>query len=114
MARQRKTWSEMTAVSSRSANWILKNFGFVLFLGVVLLAYIANSRYAQRNIRYIETMREELKEQRRVYNALNAEVMNSSKKAEIAKIVAPLGLKPSNVAPKKIIVKDIATYEKEE
>ena len=107
------TWRELTAVSTMSANWILKNLGFVLFLAFILLIYIANSRYAQRNIREIEALQEEIKNQRRIYNALNAEVMNSSKKAEIAKIVAPLNIKPSNVAPKKIVVKDIETYGKE-
>lgn len=114
MARKKKTsWAEMTAVSSKSANWILKNIGFVLFLGFIVLTYIANSRYAQKNIREIEILQDQLKNQRRVYNALNAEVMNASKKKEIAEKVAPLGLKPSNVAPKKIVVENIEEYGKE-
>ncbi|MEM8527219.1 MAG: FtsL-like putative cell division protein [Bacteroidota bacterium] len=114
MARKKKTsWAEMTAVTSMSANWVLKNIGFVLFLGFIVLTYIANSRYAQKNIREIEILQDQLKNQRRVYNALNAEVMNASKKEEIAEKVAPLGLKPSNVAPKKIVVESIENYGKE-
>ncbi|MEM9888913.1 MAG: FtsL-like putative cell division protein [Bacteroidota bacterium] len=107
------SWRELTAVSTLSANWILRNIGFVLFLGFIALTYIANSRYAQATIREIESLQKEIKDQRRVYNALNAEVMNSSKKGEIAKIVAPLNIKPSSVAPQKIVVEDIETYGKE-
>ncbi|MEM0992982.1 MAG: FtsL-like putative cell division protein [Bacteroidota bacterium] len=107
------SWKEFTAVSTMSANWILRNIGFVLFLGFMLLTYIANSRYAQRSIREIEALQQDIKDQRRIYNALNAEVMNSSKKGEIAKIVAPLNIKPSNVAPQKIVVENIENYGKE-
>ena len=42
----------------------------MLFLGLVLLTYIANARYAQRNIREIEAMQDDMKEYHRVYNAL--------------------------------------------
>lgn len=107
MAKQKRqqTWAEMTAVSSKSAAWILKNLVFVLFLGLVAMIYIANAHYAQRTVRDIKILQEELKEKRRIHNALNAEVMHKSKKAEIAGAVEHLGIKPSNQAPKKIIVK---------
>lgn len=100
-----QTFAEMTAVSSKSAAWVLKNLPFVLFLGFLAVIYIANNHYAQHSIREIRTQQQELKELRRVYNALNAEVMYDSKKTEIAKSVKGLGLAPSKTAPKKIIIK---------
>ena len=102
---KRQTFAEMTAVSSKSAAWVLKNLPFVLFLGFLATIYIANTHYAQHTIREIRAQQQGLKELRRVYNALNAEVMYDSKKTEIAKSVSTLGLAPSKTAPKKIIVK---------
>jgi type III secretory pathway component EscU len=107
MAKNRiQTLIEMTAVTSKSANWVLGNFLFVLFLGFVAVIYIANSRYAERNIREIQQLQLDLKELRREYNALNTEVMQKSRRSEIAKKVEPMGLKPSNIAPKKIVVEE--------
>ncbi|MEM9991018.1 MAG: FtsL-like putative cell division protein, partial [Bacteroidota bacterium] len=93
-----------TAVSSKSAAWVLKNLPFVLFLGFLAIIYIANTHYAQRTVREIRVHQQGLRELRRVYNALNAEVMYYSKKSEIAKSVKGLGLAPSKTAPKKIII----------
>lgn len=101
---RRQTFAEMTAVSSKSAAWVLTNLPFVLFLGFLAIIYIANNHYARHTIREIRTHQEDLKEMRRVYNALNAEVMYDSKKSEITKSVRGLGLAPSKTAPKKIIV----------
>ncbi len=100
----------MLAIGSRSAQWILKNIAFVLFLSLMVLVDIANARYAQRTIRDIEVLKQTVKEQGHTYNALSTEIMNSSKKSEIARRVEPLSLKPSNKAPKKIVVQDIETY----
>ncbi len=110
----RPTFAEMTAVSSKSAAWVLKNLPFVLFLGFLATIYIANNHYARHTVREIRAQQQDLKEMRRVYNALNAEVMYNSKKSEIAKSVKGLGLRPSQTAPKKIIVNKDAAYLKEE
>lgn len=105
MAKRRQaTWRELTAVSTNSAAWIIKNLGFVLFLGFVTIVYIANNHYAQRTLREIKVLQEELKEKRRIYNALNAEYMRKSKRSELEQQVKPYGLRPSKQAPKKIIV----------
>lgn len=96
---------EMTAVSSRSAIWLLQNLAFILFLGVIAIVYIANAHYTYRTVRDIKVLQEEIKEKRSMLNALNAELMQKSKKAEIALAVEHLGIKPSNEGPKKIIVK---------
>ncbi|MEM1326813.1 MAG: FtsL-like putative cell division protein [Bacteroidota bacterium] len=107
------SWTEMMAIGSRSAQWILKNIAFVLFLSLMVLVDIANARYGQRTIREIEELKKTVQEQGHTYNALSTEIMNSSKKSEIARRVKPLSLELSNRAPKKIVVKDIETYGKE-
>lgn len=101
---QRQTFSEMLQVSNKSAAWVLKNLPFVLFLGFLAMIYIANNHYAQRSVREIREKQEDLKELRRVFNALNAEVVHESKREEIAESVSGMGLKPSKLAPSKIII----------
>lgn len=96
---------EMTAVSSKSAIWILQNLAFVLFLGAITIIYIANAHYTYRTVRDIKVLQDQIKEKRSMLNALNAELMQKSKKAEVAASVEHLGIKPSNEGPKKIIVK---------
>lgn len=113
MARRKSSWAEMLAIGSWGAQRILKNIGFVLFLSLILLIDIANARYGQRTVREIEELKEVVQEQGHLYNALSKEVMNSSKKSEIARRVEPLNLRPSNEAPRKIVVEDIETYGKE-
>ena len=41
---------------------ILKNLVFVLFLGVLAIVYIANSHFAERNVRQVQTVQKEIKE----------------------------------------------------
>lgn len=102
--KKQQTWAELTAVSTKSANWIIHNVGFVLFLGFVALVYIANNHYAQKTRREITELQEQLEEKRRIYNALSAEVEHRSKKGEVLKRVEGLGLRLGKEAPKKIVV----------
>jgi len=104
MAKKKKSFKEMTAFSSQSAAWILQNLPFVLFLGFLGTIYIANAHYAEKTVREIQTLQTEVKELRRVYNSLQAEIMYASKKSELEKSVEPLGLEISRRAPKKIVV----------
>ncbi len=104
MAKKRKSFSEMTAFSTMSAAWVLQNLPFVLFLGFLGTIYIANAHYAERTVREIQKLQEDVKEQRRIYNSLQAEVMFESKKSELAKSVRPLGLEVSREPTKKIVV----------
>ncbi len=76
-----------------SYNWIVKNVPFFLFLAVLAVVYIYNGHYADKTIRNINKVSNQLKELQYEYKTLKSEVMFRSKQSELAKAVEPLGLK---------------------
>lgn len=84
---------------------ILENLPFIIFLSFLATIYIANSRYAERNIRNIQLLQKEVKELNYEYMSIKSELMQSSMQSEVAKKVAPYGLKELTDKPYKIVVK---------
>ena len=76
-----------------SYKWVVKNLPFFLFLTALAVIYIYNGHYAEKTIRNINKVSIELKELQYEYKTLKSEVMFRSKQSELAKAVAPLGLK---------------------
>jgi len=87
-----------------SYKWIVKNLPFFLFLSALAVVYIYNGHYADKTIRNINKVQNDLKELQFEYKTLKSEVMFRSKQSELAKAVAPLGLKELVVPP--IVIKD--------
>jgi hypothetical protein len=87
-----------------SYKWIVKNLPFFLFLSVLAVVYIYNGHYADKTIRNINKVQNDLKELQFEYKTLKSEVMFRSKQSELAKAVAPLGLKELVIPP--IVIKD--------
>jgi cell division protein FtsL len=87
-----------------SYKWIVKNLPFFLFLSILAIIYIYNGHYADKTIRNINKVQNELKELQYEYKTLKSEVMFRSKESELAKAVAPLGLKELLVPP--IVLRD--------
>ena len=81
---------------------------FVFFLTLLAVIYIGNSYMAEHTIRQIDQTEKDLKELRSEYISGKTELMFRSKQTEVAAAVAPLGLKESTVAPRKIVVKKSA------
>ncbi len=104
MSRAKKSLKDYTALGSISAKLILKNLPFVLFLFFLATIYIANAHYAEKQVRTIQSMQKEVKDLRREYNALKAEMMFKSKETEVAEGVEKLGLRRPSRSPKKIVV----------
>jgi len=73
--------------------WIVKNVPYFLFLSVLAVAYIYNGHYSDNTIKDINKTSKELKELQYQYKSMKSEVMFRSKQSELAKAVAPLGLK---------------------
>ncbi|WP_315824415.1 FtsL-like putative cell division protein [Paraflavitalea speifideaquila] len=71
-----------------------------------------NGHYADKTIRNINKVSKELKEMQYEYKTLKSEVMFRSKQSELAKAVAPLGLKELVVPP--IILTDSIDKAKSE
>ena len=81
---------------------------FVFFLTLLAVIYIGNSYMAEHTIRQIDQTEKDLKELRSEYISGKTELMFRSKQTEVAAAVAPLGLKESTAAPRKIVVKKSA------
>lgn len=87
-----------------SYQWIMRNFPFFLFLSVLAVLYIYHGHLADKTLRDIAKVNNELKELQYEYKTLKSDVMFRSKQSELAKAVAPLGLKELMEPP--IILKD--------
>jgi hypothetical protein len=82
---------------------LIRVMPFVFFLTFLAVIYIANSYMAENTIRDIDHMERDLKELRSEYISGKSELMVKSKQTEVAASVAPLGIKESTIAPRKII-----------
>jgi len=82
--------------------WIVKNIGFFLFLSLLAVLYIANGHMADKTIRRINSINNELKELQFTYKTLKSELMYKTEESQIVKLVDPMGLKISNEMPERI------------
>jgi hypothetical protein len=79
--------------------WVVRNVGFLLFLAALAVVYIYNGHYADKVTRDLNRTNKELKELQYEYKTLKSEVMFRSKESELAKAVAPFGLKELTQPP---------------
>ena len=91
-------------VGSMLQRWVFANLPFVFFLFFLGLVYIANSHYADKQVRRIQALEKDIKELKWRYNEARAKVMLNAKQSEIEKQVAPFGLESSNQRTKRIIL----------
>ncbi len=88
-----------------SKDSVLEQLPFVLFLTFVGLGYIANGYYAEKSVREISHINDEIKELKSEYITSKSELMFMSNQSEVARVSASLGLKESVTPPKKIVAK---------
>ncbi|MBO3700172.1 FtsL-like putative cell division protein [Roseivirga sp. E12] len=81
----------------------LPKVAFTVLLGVF---YVWNNHYAERTVRHIDKLEDEVEDLRADVTTLEANYMYSSKQSEVAKKVKALGLEESMEPPAKIIVED--------
>lgn len=97
---------ELPSVGNTAASWILQNLPFILFLGFLATIYIANAHYAEKNVREIQLLQREIKDLRREYNSLKAEIMYNQKLTEVERKMKPLHLEVFKNPPQRIIVEE--------
>ena len=102
---KRKGLKQYTDFTFLTSDIILRNLPFLAFLGFLATIYIANSHFAERNVREIQTMQKEIRELRWYYMSLQSENMYNSKRTEVANSVKDEGLRLQRGTPKKIVVK---------
>ena len=71
----------------------------ILYLAFLCLLYIGNRHYAEKKIRSISKLEEQVEDLRADYTTLKADFMYESKQSEVAKRAAALGLKESKESP---------------
>ncbi len=104
MASKKNSFGNHFAIGSMTASLVFRNFPFVLFLSFLTVVYIANAHFAEKQIRQIQTLQQEVKDLKRQYNSLKSENMFKSRLAEIEEDVERLGLTKKAGRVKRIIV----------
>jgi len=77
---------------------------FVLFITTLILLYIANKYYSEKNIIQINKLTKEIKDLRSESITTKAELMNYTKQSEILKKANEMGLKEFKEPVQKIII----------
>lgn len=85
---------------------ITKQIPFLFFLAFLGLVLITNRNWAERTIRQIEVLQDELDELRSESITMSAKLMDASRPSEVAKKVeeANIGLQEPVKPPRKLIV----------
>lgn len=76
--------------------------GFILFICAIGLVYIANSHFAERQIRKRDALLKEVKEMKTLYHIADASLSMARKQSHISMGVDSLGLKKLVRAPYKL------------
>jgi hypothetical protein len=85
---QKPDWKRML-----SHTWVARNIPFFLFLALLAVVYIYNGHYADKLMRRMSASEKHLKELEYEYKTVKSDVVFRSKASELARAVAPLGLK---------------------
>ncbi|MGB0864359.1 MAG: FtsL-like putative cell division protein [Saprospiraceae bacterium] len=104
---QRRRITAKDILSGRAGSFlVMENLPFVFFLAFLATVYIANSRYAEHNLRDIQGLQREVRELNYEYMSLKSALMQSSMQSEVAKKVDKVGLRELTDKPFKIVVKE--------
>ncbi len=106
-APRKRNWLYESLDLSRWVHYqtIIRNLPFVFFMAAIAILYIANAHYAEKNVRELNQLEKKMNEMRWEYMTTKSELEHLSKQSEVAKLVAPSGLKELREPPKKIVVK---------
>ena len=77
-------------------------FPKIFFFTCIAIFYIANGHYSEKSVRKINKLQQEVEDLRADYITMKADMMLAGKQSEVAKKVAPLGLKESMEPPFKV------------
>ena len=78
---------------------------YFIFLAVLAIVYISNTFYAEKMIKKMDKVTNELKELRSEYITSKSDLMFKSKQSEVARAVEGMGLLESVTPPKIIRIK---------
>ena len=90
---------------------VVKQLPFLLFLVMIAMIHITNSYYAEKTVRDINTIGNEIKELKSEYITTKSDLMHVSKQSQVAALALSLRVKESTVPPKKISIHNTTTNE---
>lgn len=102
-------WQRM--VKMVAPGTLYRNLPFVYFLALLGVIYIAFGHYAERNMRKIDSLQDQLQEQRWHYMSVHSEMMREGSRSEVSDVVSESGLRTPRVAPHEIIVEGKSVKE---
>lgn len=82
-----------------------KNWRFIIFLSILALIMIASSHSADKKVYEIARLKEEVKELRSAFLDGRSRLMKLKMESNIVQKMKEKGLSPSEIPPKRIIVK---------
>jgi len=83
-----------------------KHLPFLFFLAFLAVVYIANSYYAEKNIRRIERLQREVKELRYEQVNTKSKLMQTTRQSKVADNLKNKGIRESTVPPNKIFIEE--------
>jgi Bacteriodetes cell division protein (FtsL-like) len=104
-----KYFSSLITGSFLAKEKTLKQLPFIFFLTFLAICYVANGYYAERTIRNINKVSNQIKELQSQFITHKSQLMFITKQSEIAKACQNMGLKQSVTPPFKIV--DTVTYK---
>ncbi len=91
--------------SRYSTELIFANFRYILFLGFLMLIYIANAHLAEKGVRDIQRVETEIKQLKWEYITIKSETMYKSMQSQLDQSLDRTGLDLEPEGPKVIEVK---------
>ncbi len=83
----------------------IKYVPYILYITAIGIFYIGNSHYAEKNIRKVDKMQQQVEDLRADFTTLKADYMFASKQSEVAQKVEKHAIYESSQPPYKIIIK---------
>ena|SRR3990170_1769112 len=99
-----KSLANIFSGSFLSKDNVVQSLPFIFFLTFIGILYIANGYYAERTVRDLYKVGNELKELRSEYITLKSDLNYKSKQSQVAQATEILGIKESTIPPTKIVV----------
>jgi hypothetical protein len=87
------------------SDFVMRNWGLTLFVFVWILIAIMNNYSAQRKIRHIDKLKNEIKDLRDDYISTKSQLMYSTKMSEVARRLQNRGIQEPLKPPFKLFIK---------
>lgn len=92
-------------IGKYSTDWVFDNFRFLLFIGFLMVIYIANAHFAEKGVREIQKTENEIKQLKWEYITIKSETMYKSMQSQIDTSLERTGLDLEPEGPKVIDIR---------